>query len=222
MNEETEKTILRRLANLETHIINLIIPIQQLCSVLTDREKLSHLEKLLSQPLKIEDNGFICLVRQLEILLKDVNKNVEKLDMAQTYGEIKFIGKKLHQIEADIAEIKKDGIKKKVDLHFACDGYELVKIDNEHITSKDPDDALKELLQTLSERERLAVIHRLGLFNNNEVTFASIGKLFNVSASRARQIYMKTLRKLRHPSRKSLVISSMNKLLIQQVTGNKI
>jgi len=220
MNEETEKAILRRLANLETHIINLIHPIQGICKFLSDKQSLTHLEKLLSQPLKIEESSFRCLVRQLEILLKDVNKNVEKLDIAQTYGEIKFIGKKLHQIEADIAEIKKEGIKKKIDLHFECDGYELVKKNVENITNKNSDDILHDLLKNLSENQRKSIIHRLGLFGIiPKKTYVALGKILGVSNERASQIYKRSLRILRHASRRSLVEACGHKGLIKEVLG---
>ncbi len=221
MNEETEKTILRRLTNLETHIINLIHPIQEISSVLTNSSALARLEKILGQPLKLEDNGLRYLLKELEVLLKQVNKNVEKLDVVQTHGEIKFIGKKLHQIEADIAEIKKDGIKRKIDLSFSCDGYEMVKIKSDKMNSKDPGTLLSELLSTLTERHNKVVVLRLGLFGTKPKTYVELGEILGITGSRARIIYLQALRKLRHPTRRLLVQACMHKELIKEVLGEE-
>lgn len=220
MNEETEKTILRRLSNLESHIINLIHPIQDICSILTNKHDLYELMSLLKKPLSIDDTRLRNLIIEFKKTMDQFQKNVKKLDFVQTFGEIKFIGKKLHQIEADIAEIKKDGIKKKIDMSFSCDGYELVRKDIEQVTSKHPDDLLKELLCTLTEREQKVVIHRLGLCGVvAKKTYVALGKVFNVSGNRVSQLYAKALRKLRHPSRILMVKNCMNKILIKEVFG---
>lgn len=222
MDEETEKTILRRLSNLETHIINLIHPIQDICSILTNKHDLYELISLLKKPLSIDDCRLRNLIIEFKKTMDQFQENVKKLDFVQTFGEIKFIGKKLHQIEADIAEIKKDGVNKKIDLHFACDGYELVKKDIEHITSKNSDDLLGELLSTLTEREQKVVIHRLGLFGViAKKTYVALGKVFNISGNRVSQLYAKALRKLRHPSRILMVKNCLNKKLISEVCGEE-
>jgi len=172
-----------------------------------------------SKPLLVDDRGLANTLMQLRETLQQTVDAVAVLDLTQTLGEIKFIGKKLHQIEADIAEMKNEGIKKKVDLRFSCDGYELVKKKSE-ITSKNSDDVLKELLNTLTERERQVLIHRLGLLGNPKVkTFVLLGKIFSISQKRISQIYKKALRKLRHPSRRSMVEACMHKDLIEEVLG---
>ena len=60
---------------------------------------------------------------------------------------------------------------------------------------------LQEILSTLSERERDVVIYRFGLKDGNTLTLEVVGKLFNVTRERIRQIEAKALRKLRHPVR---------------------
>ena len=60
---------------------------------------------------------------------------------------------------------------------------------------------LQEVLSTLSERERDVVIYRFGLKDGNTLTLEDVGKLFNVTRERIRQIEAKALRKLRHPVR---------------------
>jgi len=225
VNEETEKTILRRLANLESHIINLIHPIHQISELLTNSDELKRFEKILSQPLRLEDNGLRYLLKELEGCLKQVNKNMEKLDTVQTYGEIKFIGKKLHQIEADISEIKKDGIKRKVDLSFSCDGYEMVKIEPviqplRKITKNNIKPvSLEELYELMGFTElQINILNkRLGLSGENAGTFISIAKTYKISYSSCRANFLRSIRKLRNPSRRSLLKACMNKELIKKV-----
>ena len=60
---------------------------------------------------------------------------------------------------------------------------------------------LREILGTLSERERQVVDLRFGLSDGYSRTLEEVGRLFNVTRERIRQIEAKALRKLRHPSR---------------------
>ena len=58
-----------------------------------------------------------------------------------------------------------------------------------------------EVLDTLSEREKKVLMLRFGLEDGRPRTLEEVGKEFNVTRERIRQIEAKALRKLRHPSR---------------------
>jgi RNA polymerase primary sigma factor len=60
---------------------------------------------------------------------------------------------------------------------------------------------LADVLQTLTERERKILEMRFGLVDGYERTLEEIGKMYNVTRERIRQIEAKALRKLRHPTR---------------------
>ena len=60
---------------------------------------------------------------------------------------------------------------------------------------------LREILETLTDRERQVVDFRFGLSDGYSRTLEEVGRLFNVTRERIRQIEAKALRKLRHPSR---------------------
>jgi RNA polymerase primary sigma factor len=60
---------------------------------------------------------------------------------------------------------------------------------------------LREILNTLTDRERQVIDFRFGLSDGFSRTLEEVGKLFNVTRERIRQIEAKALRKLRHPSR---------------------
>ena len=60
---------------------------------------------------------------------------------------------------------------------------------------------LDEVLGTLTEREQKVLRLRFGLDDSRARTLEEVGKEFNVTRERIRQIEAKALRKLRHPSR---------------------
>ena len=60
---------------------------------------------------------------------------------------------------------------------------------------------LQETLTTLHDRERQVLDYRFGLTDGVPRTLEEVGKQFNVTRERIRQIEAKALRKLRHPSR---------------------
>ena len=60
---------------------------------------------------------------------------------------------------------------------------------------------LTEVLDTLTEREQKVLRLRFGLDDGRARTLEEVGKEFNVTRERIRQIEAKALRKLRHPSR---------------------
>lgn len=60
---------------------------------------------------------------------------------------------------------------------------------------------LLEVLETLTDREQKVLKLRFGLEDGHPRTLEEVGKEFNVTRERIRQIEAKALRKLRHPSR---------------------
>ena len=60
---------------------------------------------------------------------------------------------------------------------------------------------LADVLKTLTPREEKVLRLRFGLVDGRPRTLEEVGKEFNVTRERIRQIEAKALRKLRHPSR---------------------
>ena len=71
----------------------------------------------------------------------------------------------------------------------------------EAIINADLKERTAHVLRTLTPREEKIVKMRFGLEDGLEHTLEEVGRLFDVTRERIRQIEAKALRKLRHPSR---------------------
>ncbi len=69
---------------------------------------------------------------------------------------------------------------------------------------------LEEVLDTLAPREKKVLELRFGLVDGRTRTLEEVGKEFNVTRERIRQIEAKALRKLRHPSRSKKLKDFLN------------
>lgn len=66
-------------------------------------------------------------------------------------------------------------------------------------------ESLRSVLETLDGREREVIDYRFGLSDGYARTLEEVGRFFNVTRERVRQIEAKALRKLRHPSRMKML-----------------
>jgi len=66
-------------------------------------------------------------------------------------------------------------------------------------------DQITRLLDALTDREQRVLVLRFGLKDGRSRTLEEVGKEFNVTRERIRQIEAKALRKLRHPSRAKML-----------------
>ena len=90
-------------------------------------------------------------------------------------------------------------------------GYKSVELMKKHVkrtmrpedyaTNEILKEEIKAVLSTLQPREQQVLELRFGLIDGTSYTLEEVGKRFNVTRERIRQIEAKALRKLRHPSR---------------------
>ena len=216
-----------RISTLETHIVNLIIPIQSVTDV----------SRLLQRGIQIDDRHLMdqiknfrnCIDRLIDFMKgTDLSKISQILiplieefqNLNQTLGEIKYIGKRLNDIEKSLDKIKEKGIKKQINLEFSCDGYDLVprpvNYDKEE-PKENRHQNLENLLNKFTTKEAQILIHRLGLCNQKKKKFTKIGDMFGVTRETIRRSYVKIIRKLRNPCIKNLVKSCGYEVLIKEV-----
>lgn len=82
-------------------------------------------------------------------------------------------------------------------------------------------DKMKEVLKTLTDRERFVLIHRFGLLDGKPKTLEEVGSAFNVTRERIRQIEAKALRKMRHPIRSKQLRAFLDLLEEEKTTSGK-
>lgn len=224
MTEEINK-INSKLAKLETHVINLIIPIQEIASALKSSDNMERMIELLQRPLTVDDRYFKSLVSEMAQLLKECKNQMQTLDLTQTLDEIKYIGNRLNKIEKDISDMKKEGITKKVKLDFSVDGYEMVKKPQSY-HEDDPivpaeKDCIQSILDTLTKMEAKVLIHRFGLLGEKKKTLSEIAKMSDLTSGESiRRYEAKALRKLRHASRIEKLKLCNHDELKKAVTGD--
>ena len=80
----------------------------------------------------------------------------------------------------------------------------------EYATNQILKEEIKSVLSTLQTREQQVLELRFGLIDGTCYTLEEVGKRFNVTRERIRQIEAKALRKLRHPSRSKKLKDYMN------------
>lgn len=76
---------------------------------------------------------------------------------------------------------------------------------DENILAEQLREEIKDVLNTLSPRERKVLQLHFGLFDREEITLGKIGDQFYVTGGRIQQIESKAFRKLRHPSRSEIL-----------------
>jgi len=87
---------------------------------------------------------------------------------------------------------------------------------SETVANNDLKERVREVLKTLTPREEKVLKMRFGIDVASEHTLEEVGKDFSVTRERIRQIEVKALRKLRHPSRSKKLLSFFDKELEDQ------
>jgi RNA polymerase primary sigma factor len=77
---------------------------------------------------------------------------------------------------------------------------------------------LEDVLNTLTDRERMVLKYRFGIGDGCPRTLEEVGKMFKVTRERIRQIEAKALRKLRHPTRSRKLRNFLDLVLSEERT----
>lgn len=178
----------------------------------------------IQKPLALEDAALRACCEKFSLQLKETYESIKDNSLTEIKQNLLFVSKRLVEIEKKLDEFSNKGVTQNISLDFQCEGYSLVKkpkgYDASDVVPVDPVDVVEgAILKTLRDRERLAIIHRLGLFDESAKTYTSIGVMLGVSSSRAREIYMVSLRKLRHPSRRDLIKDRKDSKLYKAMFG---
>jgi RNA polymerase primary sigma factor len=145
-----------------------------------------------------------------------VQENGREPSYAELAKELNLDEKKIK----NIIKISKEPISLETPVGDSEDAYIKDFIENEKesspadtVANSDLKDRVREVLKTLTPREEKVLKMRFGIDVASEHTLEEVGKDFSVTRERIRQIEVKALRKLRHPSRSKRLLAFFEKEL---------
>jgi len=145
-----------------------------------------------------------------------IQENGREPTYAELAKELNLDEKKIK----NIIKISKEPISLETPVGDSEDAYikDFIENDKESspadtVASSDLKDRVREVLKTLTPREEKVLKMRFGIDVASEHTLEEVGKDFSVTRERIRQIEVKALRKLRHPSRSKRLLAFFEKEL---------
>lgn len=105
---EEYKEISRRLANLEQHIINLIVPIQGIAQNLADPSLMKDLREIFGKPLLIDDRKLVGLLRDFKEVMNTFSQSIQAhalTELMETLNEVKY---RFFSIERQLKDVYKN------------------------------------------------------------------------------------------------------------------
>lgn len=143
-----------------------------------------------------------------------IQENGREPSYAELAKELNLDEKKIK----NIIKISKEPISLETPVGDSEDAYikDFIENDKESspadtVANSDLKDRVREVLKTLTPREEKVLKMRFGIDVASEHTLEEVGKDFSVTRERIRQIEVKALRKLRHPSRSKRLLAFFEK-----------
>lgn len=141
------------------------------------------------------------LVRIQRQLVQELSREPSPQEVAERMGisvekvqQIQKIAQEPISLESPVGEEEDSNLGDFISDPHALDPYE-------YTAKMKLREELDDVLGTLTDREERVLRLRFGLVDGRQRTLEEVGKEFNVTRERIRQIEAKALRKLRHPSR---------------------
>ena len=141
------------------------------------------------------------LVRTQRQLVQELSREPSQAEIAERMGisvekvqQIQKIAQEPISLEQPVGEEEDSSLGDFISDPHALDPYE-------YTAKMKLREELDEVLSTLTEREERVLRLRFGLIDGRQRTLEEVGKEFNVTRERIRQIEAKALRKLRSPAR---------------------
>ncbi len=151
------------------------------------------------------------LVRIQRQLVQELSREPSPQEVAERMGisvekvqQIKKIAQEPISLESPVGEEEDSNLGDFISDPHALDPYE-------YTAKMKLREELDDVLGTLTDREERVLRLRFGLVDGRQRTLEEVGKEFNVTRERIRQIEAKALRKLKHPSRSRKLKDFMTK-----------
>lgn len=184
-----EATVLRRLAKLEQHVLNIVFPLNNL----------TQLSEELSKPILVDDRQFQTRLNEFYHFFAKMEERMKTIDISQAFAEIKYIGKRLCEIE-ELLKSQSFSEKKELKIAVTVDGYKFYKQKPEfgQENEENDDESLRKLIKLLTPMQGEIFIRRLGLFGNEKSSFKKIAMHLGKSDATVQKYYLKAIRQIRY------------------------
>ena len=189
---DRNEKLLSELKELKEHLIQTIIRFDSRVPV----DRMEQFTQILQKPLKIDDERIFNYLKKFQEDLKKLSE----LDMAQTVCEVKFLSKKVIEMEEKLNELHKQGLEHSIDLNFRVDGYRLVKQPLHYDPSEQiarPYAEYQLILNLIPEELRDIVVQYLGMLGCEKKTFKLIATEKGVIPQTISQRFHQAIRILR-------------------------
>lgn len=142
-NKNINDRVLSRITDLESHLVNLIHPLQNLHRLAEMLNAIS--DSVYKWKIQVDnaDKRFEQAKLVGEKFIEKVCAELAKHNFSQTASEIKYIGNRLHNIETALMKIQTDGVKKDVQISVLIDGKTNQKKEDDEAV----DPAIRELFE---------------------------------------------------------------------------
>jgi len=207
---------------MESEILKRLEAIERRFDFFTEAYKVLHNHIIIKRPTDSYEVQVNAILKKLTEFLSHFCLEMKKVDSEYFFGTLKYMSKQIHEMEKSVKGLQEEGIKKKIHLDLTLDGYEMIRKTRKipyQEEIEDPEKSISNLFSTLLKRESQVIAYRYGLLGNKEHSFVEIGKKIKVSGNRSRQIFLKAIRKCRHPSRSKLVDKITHLELRQEILG---
>src|SRR5215470_1958078 len=107
---ERNEKFLSEMKGLKDHLIQVIIRFEGRVPV----DRMDQFTEILKKPLTVDDTRIVDYLKKFQEDLA----NLSKMDISQTVCEVKFLSKKIMEMEEKLNELHKQGLEHSIDLNF--------------------------------------------------------------------------------------------------------
>jgi len=177
IQEKQYREICRKLSLLEQHLINMIVPLQEVSKLFKSSEDVKKVMDIVQRPIQVDDRSLAQTIAKFRKYMDELGGFHEVLDLTQALSELKFIGKRVNDLDKKVSELLSKGLHNDVEIRVMMNGKEC---EERHIQELSEDnEILKKLYETLTPRE--AETLNFILMSSKEVSLVDISRKIALS-----------------------------------------
>ncbi|MCG8571182.1 MAG: RNA polymerase sigma factor RpoD/SigA [Spirochaetes bacterium] len=156
-------------------------------------------------------NELIQIVRERKRLEIEKGEDPSIMEIADNLDYDKDLVQRLMDVSRETVSLETPVFENKRNSSYLSDFLEDRKFESPERTAENTslNEVINSLLKTLTEKEKAIIEYRFGLNGQKQLSLKEIGKKYNLTKERIRQIEKKALSRLRHSTRKDKLATFM-------------